>query len=862
MPTTLFDKSGKQVQVDDKDLTQALVSGQYGTTKDTVAVQSPTGEIAHVPVANLAQFSKTVNGQLTVLSDDALAKAQQQKTQAAKEEKYGGLGYQALAAGSSALGSATLGVSDVALGAVLSDEQKRTLETAKEVNPGSTIGGGIVGALLPTLLTGGTAAPEEAAMLAARGGEAALVRGGEALAERGLARTVLGGARDAFTAPTRALNAISGGTERGLASLMGEAGEQTVGAAMKRAIARGGGDAVAGAAATGATELGENAVSSDHSLTGEQLVQHMAFGGLLGAGVGSLSSVLGDAGSAVLGKLATREEGEEVGGLRGALMKRAEQMQFKASGARTPEIRRLNAHGIETEEAGRWMLDELPKFTADGGSPISHEAIGEAAERARAEAGGKIGANIEALDMLGAKVDAAPIVQRLRAEVVDPLSKKIGQSAAADKLFNLAQQVEERLIANPTFGELQKARIELDELAWKGRKALDESNVTKEIRSASSIMENELRSQGEKTAGAHWAEEYDANKYQYKMAKNVVDAVNAADQRIAGNNVIGLRDTIIGAHAAPHVLGAAKHLAMGALGIGAASEAGEGNGGAALAMGSALAMAYGHHLLTHYGDAVGSRIIDRLAGSRVGAPGFRSLTSGAVVRSAQMRYSTAVTRGIDTALGQGRALAGTKKRSVDSEFDANTKSVKAVLQDPQGWMHNVTTQAEQLGPQFATVASVYTKTALSTATYLAQQMPRATPIDPLQPKAGKKDPTHAEKARFNAIWRAVNDPPSILHDMAKGTMTSDQLKALQSTQPSSLADIQKRMTAAVAQSTKPLTPTQKANINMLLGKPALDHPPPPAPPEQNEQPKKATSRPLKIDFGQSVGLVGSRSRTA
>lgn len=835
---TLFDKSGQPVEVDDAHVTQALVSGQLGTDKPTVSVKTRAGEVYSVPTQNLAKFSQSLGGDVKVMSDAEVAQHQAEKDKAANEAKYGSLGQQAKVAAVSALGGATLGASDLALGAILSKEQKEELEKAKAANPYTNIGAGIAGAILPTVLTGGAAAPEEAAVL---GGEQAV----QAASAGSKVAKALGVVGKAASAPTRGLDALSGLVERGAGALVGHDAESLVGQIAQKAIAKAAGGATTGAIATGAMDIGENAISSDHNLTGEQLLHHMGMGALFGAGLGAAGGV---GGTVLEHALAPGEAGEST--ISSALQKKAAEWQFGATGAKSKEIRALEGHGLSPEEVGRWQLDELAKYTEDGKAPYTRESIAKAAQKAADEAQPKIAESIDSLDRMGAVAQPQTVIDRLRSEIVEPLQKKIDPSiqGVSNRLSGLIDNAEKSLSENPSFRNMFDLRREIDEsINWSKKSAMHNDAMT-ELRKARSIIEDEIGAQGEAQAGPQWLENYNANKKQFRMGQSVADVSESAGSRLAGNNKKSLEDTIIAAHGL-------SGLAMGH----------------PLALVASLAASVGNHLLKQYGDAVGSRILDHL--SRSGALGqtIMPMVATRAVAVAQKNYTSALTRGMAALTSGELASRGPgRPKSPEGDFDSKSRMVRSMLSDPQQHVQQINSQASALGPTFSTVGSSYQKAAMASSVVLGQALPKPKPINPMMPKAGTIEPTTAEKAKFNQIFDAVQEPTSLLHEAAAGTLTRDQIDAVSATHPSILADMQKRVTQELKTLKEPLSPAQQASVKMLLGEPVFDHPIQPLPPPQpagqtmaqnggGKRPKSSTSRPLKLDVTGNVGLVGSRA---
>ena len=98
-----------------------------------------------------------------------------------QHEVYGGVGGKLEAGGLGLLSGLTVGLSDVGISALGGG---RTLEGLRAENPYTSVGSQIIGAILPSVLSGGAAAPEEAAGIGATLGRAALSRSPAAIASQ------------------------------------------------------------------------------------------------------------------------------------------------------------------------------------------------------------------------------------------------------------------------------------------------------------------------------------------------------------------------------------------------------------------------------------------------------------------------------------------------------------------------------------------------------------------------------------------------------------------------------------------------------------------------------------------------------
>lgn len=811
-------------------MTKALLSGQYGTDKDAVMVKSG-GKTYSVPTANLGKFAAGAPD-LHVMSDEEIAAHEQEKQQAALQAQYGGLGSQAIVGAAGAASGATLGLSDVALGAVLSKEHKEDLAKMREANPYTNLGSQVAGAIAPTLLSGGAAAPEEAGALGLEGA-GTLARTAE---EASTLERAGGAAKAAFTAPTRALDTASNLAERGTEALVGSDARTFAGQVAQRAITKAAGGAVTGGVSTGMMEVGEDAVSPDHQLTGEQLLHDMGVGALLGAGLGTAGGVVG---AALERAAAPGEEGASP--IRDMLRKMANDWEVDATGAKTKEVNRIEKAGVSKDTVGQWMHDNLSSFTEDGSHPITRDAKLEAAQAATEDAAPKIAAHIDTLDQVGAKPDWAPIVDRLKSEVVDPLEKSVdpGVQNVGKQIRALVENAETKLGDSPTFRQVYDLRREVDEAINFSKADVSQATVNSEKRNVRAVLEDEIGKQGRAALGEEWGNGYDAAKRQYRMGTIVSQALESADKRIGVHEPISLTSTILGAHG----LGAfAAGHPMGLLA-----------GGAAMV---------GNHLLKTYGKAVGARLLHAMLDSGAVENTIMPMVAARAAITAQRNYTSAVTRGI-TAITHGAVASNApgRPKSLDGSFADKSKAVQAVMSNPQ-YGQEVQAHAAALGPSFATVGSSYQRAAVSSMFYLSQQMPKERPIDPASPKAGTIKPSDADKARFVRVFNAVDDPTTLLHAASKGALTRDMVDAVAFTKPATMRDLQARVTAQLKELKTPLAPPQAAAVKMILGEPVFDRPIAPLTQPQvtaaaNGTPHHHGQKVMKGNLSASTALHGS-----
>lgn len=236
----------------------------------------------------------------TPLTDEEWQQHQEDLVQQAalkkRREQYGDPGHQLEAAAVGAASGLSLGLSDAALRAVTSKETMEGIRQSVAENPWSHGGGQALGMLAPLALSGGAAAPEEAAALGAEGATSAAVRGAASAAEgtetaQVAARAattppgILARAGQVISAPQHLVTSVGERVERGIASLLPKEATTLSGQLATKAAIMGGRMGAEGAIYGASDYLSEQSLSKDPQLDGEKLLASVGVGSLLG-GVG------------------------------------------------------------------------------------------------------------------------------------------------------------------------------------------------------------------------------------------------------------------------------------------------------------------------------------------------------------------------------------------------------------------------------------------------------------------------------------------------------------------------------------------------------------------------------------------------
>jgi hypothetical protein len=499
----------KTQQFEDVADDQAQAAFQAGThgfesPDQKVPIKAPDGSIGTVDAKDAAE----------AFQQGASLAPHEEYRKAVVQEKYGGIGGQLAAIPEGLARGAGAGfVSDplaIKIGEMLGrgKEVREHLAGVKEANPITSALSEIAGAALPVLATGGAAAPEEVAGLAARGGVEALeggagvakaltgagelaAKGGAvaaeaapALAEAAPAAAEGGGRMAALLkavgAPARAVGqageAAGGFAERAMTTVMGSpAADGALGRIARMAIKNGATGAAEGALFGAGNEVSEDALG-DHELNAEKMVAAMGHGALYGAmigtaagaGIGTAKESIG----AILSRVAPHLE-------RQADLQAVRTMGGSAGGM-TGLLKRAAARGVSREDLGEAArkfeivpssLTEAMKTTPEDLLSRTHaaeDAVGQKIQQIVEGSGATVKASqilepldrrIEGMERTAAGKDAAGALRGFRDQLAEslglPKEGELPTAAAAPeaptpaRVQRTPQEIAEYLRANP-----------------------------------------------------------------------------------------------------------------------------------------------------------------------------------------------------------------------------------------------------------------------------------------------------------------------------------------------------------------------------------------------------------------------------
>lgn len=808
----LYDaKTGEAVDLDPEAARAALASGAAGFAPQQEVVLTGPGGPRKVS-GDEARRELLYGRGVGLGSEGEWAAAEAERREA---EEYGGVKGAVEAAGAGALRGLTFGASDWAARQLGAGD---TFAKLQKHNEGASIAGELAGAALPVVLSGGAAAPEEAALIAARGGATAAREGG--ILARGLG--------------------AYGRAQEGIAAAGEAAGRfvpEMLGAAEGGAIAK-----VAGGVGRGVAEGALNGVGqavSDASLKGDpitvdKILAGGGMGALLGGGLGGGLAGLGvvtEGGLRGVGRAADwamKEEGAVARLLgrevRPMLDELATRKALSSVGPTQKMVEDLRALGPEVEKrvAAR-LLDEVPELAGKSSlAAMKRQEIAALVEAERVATGKAIGAEYKGLDDLlkrtGAEVpQVGDAMTKVWREVIEPLAQRPGYEGAARSLARSLRTFENSAAKNGwSFEAVHRLSADLGATSRK----LGRSNpvVGEAYGAAYRAMREELERAGDAAAKAAGAAAFSAKikplnaKYaDYVWLSNASKRGVAADVK---NRTFGLSEAL-GAIRGQSV-GSSVGGALGSLAGPAGQAAGALLGGVA----GGFANAVVQHAIRTYGDQAAAVLAKRAVQSDV----LRAVTL-TVDEMVDRRIKAALSSGarVARAVGQrGAAVAARPKDergTVDERYKAAVKENAAFLASNGGTGKAATDRIRGVHPELAAALDAG---GVKVAQNVQKRVPKA-PVSASVVPLGRPirvEPSREKKAAFLRYREAAVTPLRTLDRLADGSLTREHVEGLEENHGPLLDEARAKLLAAVADGKgKDVPYARRVRLGLLFGVP-------------------------------------------
>ena len=740
-------------------------------------------------------------------------------------EKYGGLGATVAAGGEALARGVSVGLSDpiaVGVGRLVGGDKtaeavRQHLADEREEHPYLSTGMEALGAVAPVLLSGGEAAAPEAAVLGADAARTARALSG-----------VADGVRTLGVVP-RGIAAAGDAAEGLAARMLGATSETTLGKA-GQAAAKMAARSVAEGGLFGAGQAESDATLENKPLTVEKLttsIGHSAlYAGAIGLGLGGLGSLAAEGGQRLLGALAPK------------LDDMAGEQAFKWLAPKNAVTKEAIARGGGESAVGQTLMDEVIRPTVEekGLAALRMDpdekvaAIEKAVEKKGAEIGAKVdgfpSATIPLADMI------APIDQRIASfankvggeDKVAGLQKlktslykvfggapdlgeltAMGRTAAADAGLKSGTEAWTQYVDDYVAQGMSEHAARLDEMqvplakaieqrralqqiTYEETKALDPKLRVQLLRQVTGVrgdLEEKALNEASKDMGGAAGDELRALNKQFQQLKIAEDAARSTQASYATNRNFSLTDYGVGLSGAHALMGG--HPA-GALGIG----------------GMLL-----HRELRHHANAYAAILLDRLG------------TMGGLSRAVQ-EVDEQVDRAVSQAVSSKRPRLGRVYHgSTDKRYEEEKGRVQqiAALTSAAAGAH-LDTQYRALQTHLPDTAAAAQEHAKTVAAFLASKLPHQEAPLSATPQLDKRVESAEDKARFlRYVDAAEGGMPHVMKRLAAGRLTPEDMETAEQCFPHSLAEGRAKVSASLAERTKPVDYQRKLQLTMFMGQP-------------------------------------------
>ena len=836
-------QTGSVEDVADEQVEGAFKGGSHSFLhpEQRVPIRTPDGEIGSV-AAKDAQ---------TALENGATIASQEEFHKADLDARYGDVGHSLAAAGEGVARGLTVGALDpLAIGTArmfggdaAADATREHLKGAKEAHPWLSTGGEIAGAILPTLLTDGAAAPEEAAAIGGKeilsaAGERAVTVGADAATA---AAEGAGAAKAAAKAPGFVSQALqwtpAGMTSRlGLAAEHGAAevlGAKTGTSAIGRIVGAG-----IRAAASGAAEgpiygagnyLSESSLGNE-DLNGEKFVAAVGhgflYGALTGAAGGTALAGMGEVGQSLLRRAKPyleREAGLQAAKSVGLTAKQSKEILLRTEGP--------------ADVGNTWIKEGVVPNDPISAAKMSLEDYKARFEEAVERKGKEIG---DALRIHGASADVpVKAVDDALTEIIKPIEGVAGwrnveqelKSYRADLFDKLGVETDEATaiaraegVANKTsyirnspmwrdvyekelatlsrkevpFADLMRQRKGLDDLIYRETSPLVGNAKLEELRKLRgkfgdlevASIDRAARKVGLENGGAALKR----LRTDYQHLRIGEDAITGKFAREVKNNSASLTEHMAGTGGG--VAGAVVGLATGHAAAGAVV--------------GHLALKYLRKAAREHGNVMAASALSRIANLDLIARASRSVDNelDAAIGSLTGRTKPRL---------RVRRFSGPDDKSPpEKKYEDAHKSISPYRDVTEEHVENALPGLTQHAP----LTSNSVVRAINTgAVYLKSKMPtplnQPSIVDP-NPKPRTDDVTAEE---FHSVRRAVEDPVGVLRDgIEDGKITRAQVEAIQATKPALIEDVQRKLLEELAKPRKePLPYDRLTSLSLIFG---------------------------------------------
>ena len=189
------------------------------------------------------------------------------------------------------------------------------------------------------------------------------------------------------------------------------------------------------------------------------------------------------------------------------------------------------------------------------------------------------------------------------------------------------------------------------------------------------------------------------------------------------------------------------------------------------------------------------------------------------IKAAEDAQNAAIDTGIGRMLGTqgGRAPSAPVRTMTHEEYAKLAKHLEALRADPVKMQAAL--DAGKLGTVAPDIAGQMGITGSNALALLASTMPRPPKVEPVAALTDDWRPGVTDRLRWSRYLDAVQNPMRILSDLKEGTVTQEQVHALEAVYPALLGDVQRRLLERLSQHPGKLPYKQRYALSVLFKAP-------------------------------------------
>lgn len=181
------------------------------------------------------------------------------------------------------------------------------------------------------------------------------------------------------------------------------------------------------------------------------------------------------------------------------------------------------------------------------------------------------------------------------------------------------------------------------------------------------------------------------------------------------------------------------------------------------------------------------------------------------------KTNSQIGQNIQYVFGGAKGAAVSHLNDVTGNYDDKVKRIEELAKNPDVMSSHLQNHIDGISQHLPAISQGISGHLTNQVQFLNSKIPRAKVQLPLSPKW---TPSNDQKQKFNRYYKTVDNPIGVIKDIKSGTISSDQMEALQTCHPQLLQEIQNKLSTAVSPDKVRLMPyTQKQSLARFLGQP-------------------------------------------